>query len=356
MHAGRTQDVSHERVSHRAINIEAHDTGVVEVFDNANSKMGEPLTHVTASNTSVERPRVSYLEDTDSSGALGVGDIDMDVGVSHPITESTLAFPVTPKVLDASRTRTSELPLRVLLREQEEHDQEALAFSPLLDKPSQDELTRITNVAPIGANNEPLGTVARKRSAPDSEEVPRASKFRMTESVALTKTTTVHDGLLIDLTIPGKYIPPHRRQPVLSNITNTQKRGNTVDNCTNGKAGKATSLTWNQPDSCGKESRPPRSRRASAVATENVTRVEPTNPKVSPRKTASEKAFTKVFNRLIGFRTGLIKDRENLSTRWEADDKMKEPEMMDRMQLLGDYMRQIDEALAGAIEVVSQIK
>ncbi|MCJ1380911.1 hypothetical protein MMC17_004020 [Xylographa soralifera] len=320
--------------------------------------MSDPLTYVRASNASVERAHDHYVEDSYGSGVLGGSDIDMDAGAYHAITESASGYPVTNKVLESSCDRPSDLPLRVLLREQEDRKGQPPSFSFLqtLDKPSQDVLTRITKPAPSGANNEPLGSVVRKRSAPDTEDVSRASKFRMTEDMAPTNATTVHDGILIDLTIQGKYVPPHRRQPVLNNITNTNNTGYTVTTRSNSKGGTTTNLTWNPQDNSGKDSRKVRRQRAAAAAAEIAIRAELTNQKVSRAEDTSKMTFNKVFHRLSTFRTHLSKDREALSTRWEADDKMKEPEMMDRMQVLGDYMRQIDEALGGAIGVVSQIK
>ena len=365
MPAVRTRDIGRERVTNRPMNIDTHDAGMerafdhimsMGVYDTGNRKASEPLTYVKASNTSVEKARGYYVENSYGSGVLGDGDIDMDTGANHPITESASACIVTDKVPESSGNITSDLPLRALLREQEDYRQQPSSFSLTLDKPSQEALTRITSVAPSGANNEPLGSGVRKRSAPDWEEVFRASKFRMAEDVVSTNTATVQERVLIDLTIPDNYIPPHRRQPVLSNITNTQNTGYSVTTRTNSKGGTTTKLRWNPSDNSSKGSRKIHRQRAAAVASRTVIRTELTDQNVSPENAASKKTFNKVFNRLSAFRTGLIKDREALSNRWVADNRMKEPGTIDRMQQLGDYMRQIDEALGGAIEVVNQIK
>ncbi|MCJ1432325.1 hypothetical protein MMC27_001681 [Xylographa pallens] len=365
--AVRTRDASHGRFSNSSMNIEAHDAGVerafdhimnMEVCDTGSRAISEHLTYVKASRTSVERARGHYVEDSYDSGVIGVGDIDMDTGAYHPTTERASDYPMADKVLESSGDRPSDLPIRALLREQEDREQQPPSFSfpQTLDKTSQDVLTRITQAAPSGANNEPLGSVVRKRSAPEAEEASRASKFRMMEDVAPTNSTAVHDGILIDLTIPDKYVPPHRRHPVLSNITNTQKTGCTATSRTNNNGGTTTNLSWNRPDKSGKGSKKVRRQHAAATAASTASHAEPTDQNVSRRKIASQVTFNTVFNRLSMFRKGLINDREALSNCWEVDDKMKEPEMMDRMQDLGEYMKQIDKALAGAIGIVSQIK
>ena len=266
MPAVRTRDIGPERLSDSRMNIEAHDAGVERAFDHilnmrvcdtGNRAVSEHHTYVKASNTSVERARGHYVEDSYDSAVIGVGDFDVDAGAYDPTTERASDYPVADKVLEPSRDRPFDLPLRALLREQEDRKQQppSFSFSQTLDKTSQDVLTKIAQAAPSGANNEPLGSVVRKRSAPDAENSSRASKFRMIEDVALTNSSAVPDRILIDLTIPDKYVPPHRRQPVLSNITNTQNTGCTVTTRTNSKGGTTTNLTWNPPDNSGKGSK-----------------------------------------------------------------------------------------------------
>ncbi|MCJ1388887.1 hypothetical protein MMC18_001738 [Xylographa bjoerkii] len=357
MPAVRIHDINRERASNHAINVEAHDAGVerafnhimnMEVYD-TDSKNPDPLSCVATSNNGVERAHAHHREDLYSIGVVDVGEVDANVGAHHSTIDRASDYPVTDTAHESSLGRPSDLPLRALLREQEDREQQpSLSFPHTLDKESQDILTKVTQVAPSGANNEPLGLVVRKRGAPEPEEASRPMKVRRTGNMALADATAAHDRILIDLTEPDRYVPPHRRQPVLSNITNTQNTGYTVTTRTNSKGGTTTNLTFNPPKTNERDSRAQRrQQRAAAAAADH---------KISRAETASKMTFNKVFNRLSTFRTQLRKDRESLSACWEADAKMKEPEMMDRMQELGDYMRQIDDAVARAVGVVRSIK
>ncbi|MCJ1398253.1 hypothetical protein MMC11_001450 [Xylographa trunciseda] len=356
--AVRARNVSPEMVSDWTTKIEAHGTGVERAFDRIMNmeacetvveKASNPLTYVRASNPSVERARGLYEENSCGSNILGVGDIDTNFGSHHSSIERASDYPVTDTAHEFSFDIPSDLPLRALLREQEDRKQQpSSSFPHTLSTENQGISTMVTQPAPSGANNEPLGLAMRKRGATESGDASRPSKFRRTEDGALAKSTAVHDGLVIDLTVPERYVPPHRRQPILSNITNTQNTGYTVTTRTNSKGGTTTNLTFNPPNNHESETKAQRRRRrAAAVAAEQ---------KVSQAEAASKKIFTRVFQRLSEFRTHLIQDREALSTRWEVDAKMQEPGVMNRMQELGNYMRKIDDALAGAIGVVRRIK
>ena len=366
------------RAINHPINIEAHDSDTEKplhnimkknVYGNATGKVPDPPTCGREPNNGVERAPDRHEEDSYGSGVTRADDPGEDVRAYDATIESASGCPASNNVHEPSLNRSIELPFRALLREQEDRKQQAdFTFPYNLDEASQRIATRSSPAALSGANNQPLGSTVRKRGAPAFFQVSRPSKLRRIDSTAVEDVTTAPSGVLIDFTLPEDDFPVSPHPPVLKDITSTHNMEHTVTTRAESKGGTITNSTLNAPQSNGEHSYTTstvtaasrrRQRRHNAAAAKSAAKaavcVELLNQNVSQAEAARQKTFKKVLNRLCESRNHLGQDREALSARWEADAKMKEPEMMEHMQELGDYMKQIDEALVRAIAVVRRI-
>ncbi|MCJ1408728.1 hypothetical protein MMC19_002803 [Ptychographa xylographoides] len=245
--------------------------------------------------------------------------------------------------LESSRSQIlaneSELPLRALLRAQED----------MHNKWSRPPLQYDTApyVWASGANNEPLGSITRKRHASTSDENLKSSKVPRLNDVTTTSVAMVHHATMID------YRGSNNGNCGIRNCASV----NTNNNCTQSsnstrmiKSSKAdTSHRYSHDsrsfDLVGAVSRRSRKRANRGAAAQLTNLIDG----------ATIKAFTKVKKSLAVSERSITAARETLSMRWNTDPKLKQPQAMKHLNELGSCLIEVEDGLAKALTIMGKL-
>ena len=65
--------------------------------------------------------------------------------------------------------------------------------------------------------------------------------------------------------------------------------------------------------------------------------------------------FTEVKRKLLQGQEMLRTDRRAMAARWEYDDKLKDPQVMKKLEELSEHMRQVEDGISVALKVIARM-